>query len=77
MRAFDVLSVVLPDAGGRAATSAAAKVPPRAYNPYEGKRVQLAWLRYSTSQRRVARPSGRPARLADPAPPARPAAACR
>ncbi|GAA2260952.1 hypothetical protein GCM10010415_24370 [Streptomyces atrovirens] len=72
-----MLSVVLPDAGGRPATPAAAKVTPGTYNPYRGERVQLAWLRYSTSQRRAARPYGRPARLADPACPVRPAAACR
>ncbi|GGX14084.1 hypothetical protein GCM10010297_39510 [Streptomyces malachitofuscus] len=72
-----MLSVVLPDAGGRPAAPAAAKVTPGTYNPYGGKRVQLTWLRYSTSQRRVARPSGRHARLSDPACPARPAAACR
>ncbi|GGV20245.1 hypothetical protein GCM10010293_15860 [Streptomyces griseoflavus] len=76
MRAFDALSVVLPDAGGRPAP-AGAEVTPGTYNPYGGKRVQLAWLRYSTSQRRAARPSGRPARLSDPACPVRPAAACR
>lgn len=71
-----MLSVVLPE-GGRPLAPAAAKVTPGTYNPCEGKRVQLAWLRYSTSQRRAARPYGRPARPADPACPARPAAACR
>lgn len=77
MRACEVLSVVLPDADGWPVAPAAAHVTPGAYNPYGGKRVQLAWLRYSTSQRRVARSSVRPARLSDPACPARPAAACR
>ncbi|MER7487809.1 hypothetical protein ABTY20_18255 [Streptomyces sp. NPDC126497] len=77
MRAFDVLSVVLPDAGVRPAGPAAANMTPGAYNPCRGERVQLAWLRYSTSQRPAARPYGRPARLADPACPVRPAAACR
>lgn len=71
-----MLSVVLPE-GGRPLAPAAAKVTPGAYNPYGGKRVQLAWQRYSTSQRRAARPYGRPVRPADPACPARPAAACR
>ncbi|GAB2804498.1 hypothetical protein GCM10027073_41470 [Streptomyces chlorus] len=46
------------------------------YNPHGGKRVQLAWLRYSTSQRRAARLYARPARLSDPARPVRPVA-CR
>jgi hypothetical protein len=76
MKAYEVLPAVLPDAGGRPVAPAAAEVTPGTYNPYPGKRVQLAWLRYSTSQRRVARPSGRPARHSDPACPARPAA-CR
>ncbi|GHH91138.1 hypothetical protein GCM10017779_15950 [Streptomyces capillispiralis] len=71
-----MLSVVLPDAGGRPVSPAAAKVTPGTYNPYGGERVQLTWLRYSISQRRAARPSGRPARPYDPACPARPVA-CR
>ncbi|GGW73823.1 hypothetical protein GCM10010340_60190 [Streptomyces griseoloalbus] len=73
---MDVLSVVPPDADARPVAPAAAKETPGTYNPYGGKRVQLTWLRYSTSQRRVARPFGRPARPSDPACPARPAA-CR
>lgn len=45
-------------------TTVGAKVMPGTYNPYGGKRVQLAWLRYSTSQRRAVR-------LSVPVPPAR------
>src|SRR5690606_30502071 len=76
MRAMEALSAVLPDAGGRPPVPAGAKGPPGTYNPYEGKRVQLTWLRYSTSQRRGARLSARPARHSDPVRPVRPAA-CR
>ncbi|GAA2538761.1 hypothetical protein GCM10010398_26700 [Streptomyces fimbriatus] len=71
-----MLSVALPDAGGRPVVPVGAQVTPGAYNPYGGKRVQLAWQRYSISQRRVAGPYGLPARPSDPACPARPAA-CR
>lgn len=76
MKAWDVLPVALPGAGGRPVAPVGAEVTSGAYNPYGGKRVQLAWLRYSTSQRRVARPYGLPARPSDPACPVRPAA-CR
>lgn len=54
-----------------------AKETPDAYNPHGGKRVQLAWQRYSNSRwRPAARPYGPPAAPYDPATPARPAA-CR
>ncbi|EFE68080.1 predicted protein [Streptomyces viridosporus ATCC 14672] len=76
MRASDVLSVVLPVTGGRPTAPVGVKVTPGAYNPYGGKRVQLAWLRYSTSQRRVAGPSVLPVRLSDPVGRVRPVA-CR
>ena len=84
MRAFDARSVVLPDTrqpvaarGAYEGGVAGVKVMPGTYNPDGGKRVQLAWLRYSTSlRRRAARPYGRPARPSDPACPVRPAA-CR
>jgi len=58
MRAFGSASVVLPDV----------KVMPVAYNPDGGKRVQLAWQRFSNSPSYV--------RSADPVCPACPAA-CR
>ncbi|GGQ02076.1 hypothetical protein GCM10010233_17850 [Streptomyces pseudogriseolus] len=76
MRAFEVLSVVLPDAGGRWTAPVGAHVTPGTYNPYGEKRVQLAWQRFSTSQRPAARPSGRPAARSGPAWPVRPVA-CR
>ncbi len=76
MRAFDALPVVLPDAGGRWTVPDGADVTPGTYNPYGGKRVQLAWQRYSTSQRPVARRSGRLAARSGPAWPVRPVA-CR
>ncbi|GAA3500526.1 hypothetical protein GCM10019016_076320 [Streptomyces prasinosporus] len=71
-----MLPVALPDTGGRPTAPVGAEVTSGAYNPHGGKRVQLAWLRYSTSQRREAGPYGLPARPSDPACPARPAA-CR
>ncbi|GAA2934706.1 hypothetical protein GCM10010478_39980 [Streptomyces erythrogriseus] len=76
MRAFGVLSVVLPDAGGRWTVPVGADVTPGTYNPPGGKCVQLAWQKYSTSQRPVARRSGRLAARSGPAWPARPVA-CR
>ncbi|GAB2454767.1 hypothetical protein GCM10027162_59250 [Streptomyces incanus] len=105
MRAFGVLSVVLPGVNGErsardgvrparggvrparggdrqgpddAERSApgAVNVTSGTYNPHGGKRVQLAWLRYSSSQRRAARLYARPARLSDPVRPVLPVA-CR
>ncbi|CAM5709255.1 hypothetical protein SHIRM173S_11403 [Streptomyces hirsutus] len=64
-----------PDDADRSVPGAV-NTTPDAYNPHGGKRVQLAWLRYSTSQRRAARLYARPARLSDPARPVRPVA-CR
>lgn len=60
MRVFDALSVVLPDTRrvGGLSVSSDVNVTADAYNPQGGKRVQLAWLRYSTSLRRAARPYG-------------------
>jgi hypothetical protein len=74
MRVFDALPVVLPDTrrvgddagqvGGDGrhvcglSVSSDVNVTADAYNPQGGKRVQLAWLRYSTSLRHAARPYG-------------------
>jgi hypothetical protein len=67
MRVFDALPVVLPDTrrvggdSGRVGgpfVSSDVNVTADAYNPQGGKRVQLAWLRYSTSLRHAVRPSG-------------------
>lgn len=90
MRAYEAHSVVppaartVPDASHDAMYAAqhvaeyaaqhGAKMMPALYNPSGGRRVQLAWQRFSTSppgssnggylQRRpAARPCGRPARL--------------
>lgn len=76
MRAFGVLSRVLPGTEGGRPAPGAVNVTRDTYNLHGGKCVQLAWLRYSTSQRRVARLYARPARLSDPAGPVRPVA-CR
>lgn len=76
MRAFDARSMMVPDAR-RPVAPRDAKVTPGTYNPDGGKRVQLAWLRYSTSLRQgAARLYARPVRPFDPACPARPVA-CR
>ncbi|GGK74492.1 hypothetical protein GCM10010094_39360 [Streptomyces flaveus] len=71
MRAFDALSGALTFASGGARPDA--NVMPVAYNPDGGKRVQLAWQRYSISQLRAARPCAHPVGPACPAGPA----ACR
>lgn len=76
MRVFGVLSRMLPGTDGGRPAQGAENVTRGTYNPQGGKRVQLAWLRYSTSQRRAARLYARPARLSDPARPVRPVA-CR
>ncbi|GGR84059.1 hypothetical protein GCM10010252_23470 [Streptomyces aureoverticillatus] len=63
MGAFDASSRAVPAAAARAATTASAvcggqamhNATPDAYNPDGGKRVQQAWQRYWTSQRRAAR----------------------
>ena len=71
MRAYEALAGALSVAPGVARPDA--NVMPVAYNPDRGKRVQLAWQRYSNAQLRAAQPCARPA---EPAWPARPAA-CR
>ncbi len=60
MSVFDALPVVLPDTRrvGGLFVSSDINVTVDAYNPDGGKRVQLAWLRYSTSLRHAARPYG-------------------
>ena len=67
MRVFDALSVVLPDTRrvggdtgrvGGLSVSSDVNETADAYNPQGGKRVQLAWLRYSTSLRHAARSYG-------------------